>query len=243
MQFLYFFLNIICVFYFFNPINEKQQTLSEKTLIVKKCKDFDLNGKGDNPQWNLVNWTHMSLLEGAEETYETKFKVLYSDKGIYVLSYCEDSLITTDYENDQDDIWKGDVFEIFLQTNPSNPLYFEYEINPLNTELVLLIPNNNGDFLGWAPWHYEGDRKVKKAVRIHGGKAETGERISGWTAELFFPYKLFKGFKNVPPKPGTEWNGNFYRMDNDTGKRKKWSWAPIEESFHDYKKFRPIVFE
>ena len=169
--------------------------------------------------------------------------MLYSKTGIYVLASCEDNIISTDYKIDQGDIWEGDVFEVFLHTDPSNPLYFEYEINPFNAELVLLVPNSDDDFFGWAPWHYEGDRKVKKAVHILGGKADTGVKINGWTAEMYFPYTLFKALKNVPPKPGTAWTGNFYRMDYDTGTRIKWAWAPVEGSFHEYKKFRPIIFK
>lgn len=212
-------------------------------LVVEKCKDFEVSGKGDNAQWSEVPWTDLSLLDKTDNEFGTKFKMLYSDKGIYVLGHCEDGLITTDYTEDQGDIWNGDVFEVFLQTDASNPLYFEYEINPLNTELTILVPNNNGDFFGWLPWHYEGDRKVKKAVHIHDGVAETGAKISGWTAEMFFPYTLFKALKNVPPKPGTEWKGNFYRMDYDGGDQVKWSWQPVEKSFHEYKRFGSITFK
>ncbi|MCK5210929.1 MAG: carbohydrate-binding family 9-like protein [Cyclobacteriaceae bacterium] len=233
---------LVSLFYSKN-IQIDNMNSEKENLIVKHCNDFDLNGKGDNPQWNLAEWTQMALRDEAEDKYETKFKILYSGSGIYVLAFCEDKLISTEYVNDQDDIWESDVFEVFLHTDPSDPLYFEYEINPLNTELVLLIPNNDGDFMGWAPWHYEGDRKIKRAVHVLNGKAEPGAKISGWTAEMFFPYALFKGLKNVPPKPGTEWKGNFYRMDYDTGKRLSWSWAPVEGSFHEYEKFWPIVFK
>ena len=233
---------LVSLFYSKN-IQIENMNSQQENLIVKKCQDFELNGKGTNPQWNNVEWTQMSLLDDVKEKFETKFKMLYSQKGIYVLAYCEDKLISTNYVKDQDDIWESDVFEVFFHTDPSNPIYFEYEINPLNTELVLLIPNNEGNFMGWAPWHYEGDRKIKKAVQVHGGKAESGAKISGWNAEMFFPYALFNGLKNVPPKQGTEWTGNFYRMDYDTGKRIKWGWAPVEGSFHEYKKFRPILFK
>ena len=242
MHLSYIFINILVLLNPFNSMNKEQHSQSE-TLVVQSCTDFGITGKGDNPQWNSAEWTQMALRDEAEDPYETKFKILYSETGIYVLAFCEDKLISTEYEKDQDDIWESDVFEVFLHTDPSNPVYFEYEINPLNTELVLLIPNDDGDFMGWAPWHYEGDRKVKKAVQIHGGKAKPGEKITGWTAEMFFPYALFKGLKNVPPTPGTEWTGNFYRMDYDTGKRISWSWTPVEVSFHEYKKFRPIVFK
>jgi hypothetical protein len=212
-------------------------------LAVVKCEDFELNGKGDHAQWNKASWTTMPFAGEQKNAYETRFKILYSETGIYVLGHCEDKLISTDYTTDQGDIWNGDVFEVFLQTDEDNPLYFEYEINPLNAELVILVPNNEGDFFGWAPWHYDGNRKVKKAVNIQGGAAQSGEKINAWTIEVFFPYALFKALKNVPPKPGMEWKGNFYRMDYDTGERLSWSWKPVETTFHEYKKFGRLLFK
>lgn len=213
------------------------------TLNVKKCIDFPLTGTGVNPQWAQAPWNNMSLMDETKEEYITRFKMLYSEKGIYVLGNCEDKRISTDYKTDQGDIWNGDVFEVFLQTDKNNPLYFEYEINPLSTELVILVPNNEGEFYGWSPWHYEGDRKIIKAVKIHDGKSESGASIKGWTVELFFPFALFSGLKNVPSVSGTEWRGNFYRMDYDTGKQIKWGWKSVEGSFHEYDKFGTIIFE
>jgi hypothetical protein len=221
--------------------NDIEETGS--SLHVEKCGNFEVTGKGDNPNWNKVDWIAMNPLDNSKDAYLTKFKILYSSKGIYVLAFCEDKLISTQYTQDQGDIWEGDVFEVFLQTDPANPLYFEYEINPLNTELAILVPNNNGDFFGWSPWHYEGERKVTKAVQIDGGKAAIGEKVRSWTAEMFFPFALFKGLKNAPPQSGTIWKGNFYRMDYDGGARKSWGWQPVEINFHEYKKYGDIIFE
>lgn len=212
-------------------------------LNVEKSEDFEVNGKGDNPNWKKVDWITMNPLDKSKDAFQTQFKILYSRTGMYVLAYCEDTLISTEYTQDQGDIWEGDVFEVFLQTDPENPLYFEYEINPLNTELAILVPNNNGDFFGWSPWHYEGERKVVKAVHVEGGKAAPGEKVRSWTAEMFFPFALFKGLKNIPPKAGTTWKGNFYRMDYDKGVRKSWSWQPVEINFHEYKKYGTLNFK
>jgi hypothetical protein len=185
----------------------------------------------------------MTILDETENDFESKFKMLYSENGIYVLGSMEDKLISTDFMEDQGDIWNGDVFEVFLQTDPSNPLYFEYEINPLNAELAILVPNNEGDFFGWSPWHYEGPRKIKRAVQVIGGNAESGASVKSWNVEIFIPFALFKAMKNVPPEAGTEWRGNFYRMDYDSGEQIKWSWAPVESSFHEYNKYWPIIFK
>jgi hypothetical protein len=78
---------------------------------------------------------------------------------------------------------------------------------------------------------------------LEGGTAATGEKIRSWTAEMFFPFALFKGLKNAPPQVRNAiWKGNFYRMDYDGGVRKSWGWQPVEINFHEYKKYGTLNF-
>ena len=84
----------------------------------------------------------------------------------------DDEKITSPYKNDFDNLFNADVFEVFFHPNPGEPLYFEYEISPLNKELVLFIFNRHGKFGGWMPWHYE-DKKVVKKVIITGGQMKS----------------------------------------------------------------------
>ncbi len=185
----------------------------------------------------------MTKLDTGGRNYESRFKILYSTTGIYLFFNGEDSKITTEFDQDFGNLFKGDVFEAFFHTDPTLPLYFEYEVNQLNKELVLIIPNLKNSSYGWIPWHYENERQIKKAVNIVGGKMESGSSLSSWSAELFFPYDLFKPLQNVPPASGTVWNANFYRLDYDSGKGIKWAWAPIKKSFHEFEKFPQIKFE
>ncbi len=136
-------------------------------------------------------------------------------------------------KTDFSDLWKEDVVEAFFWTDETTPLYFEYELSPYNFELPILVPNNNGTFLGWLPWHYEGDRKTRHATRI---------TPNSWMAEFFIPYALLKPLSNVPPKKGTTWRCNFYRLDYDEGSS-KWSWQLTGKNFHDYEKFGTILFD
>ncbi len=210
-------------------------------LLVKKTTDFSISGSGENPAWQRTEWIPLTQLDKGKP-YESKFKILYTATGIYVLFYGEDERITSPFENDFDPLFRADVFEVFFHPQPSTPVYFEYEISPLNKELVLLIPNLKG-IQGWLPWNYTGNRKVKKNVVIQGGVMENKASIQSWTAELFFPYSLLSPLENTPPKSGTVWNANFCRLDYDSGSMMKWSWSPVTSSFHEYKKFRSIRFE
>jgi hypothetical protein len=60
--------------------------------------------------------------------YSTKVKVLYSGTGLYFLFDCEDKKLTTTITGDNKNIYTEDVVEVFLWTEESFPVYFEYEL-------------------------------------------------------------------------------------------------------------------
>jgi hypothetical protein len=66
--------------------------------------------------------------------------------------------------------------------------------------------------------------------------------MRSWMAECFFPYGLLNPLKPVPPAKGDTWNANFCRLDYDSGKMVKWSWSPVQRSFHEYKVYRAMIF-
>lgn len=218
------------------------QPAERPRLTVKPSQDFEVTGKGDNAAWRQAEWTALRRRQPDGHPYDTRFKVLYSDTGLYCLMDATDRTLTATMTEDFSDLWKEDVFEVFLWTDERYPVYFEYEISPLNVELPILVPNFGGKFLGWRPWHYEGPRLIRKNTSTTGGPKEPRASIDGWRAEFFIPYALLQPLQNVPPKPGTVWRANFYRMDYDGGKRTQWDWAPVGESFHEYQKFGDLVF-
>jgi len=209
-----------------------------KQFIVRHTTDFAVAGEGNNAFWQKVDWIVLDKKKGLAE-YETKAKFCYSDSGLYALFYCEDKKITATLKEDFADLFKEDVIELFLWTDESTPLYFEYELSPLNYELAILVPNFGGDFFGWKPWHYEDKRLTRHATKIV--KDENGA-ITSWTAEFFIPYALLKPLRNVPPKKGSQWRVNFYRIDYDHG-YSSWVWQPVEINFHDYRNFGVMKFE
>jgi len=218
------------------------QPSARPRLSVKPAQDFAVTGQGDHAAWQQVEWTPLRRRQPDGHPYESRFKMLYSPTGLYFLMDATDRTLTATMTEDFMDLWNEDVFEVFLWTDERYPVYFEYEISPLNRELPIIIPNFGGKFLGWRPWHYEGPRQIRKNTSVRGGPRESRAAIEGWRAEFFIPYALLTPLQNVPPKPGTIWRANFYRMDHDGGKRTQWEWAPVGESFHEYQKFGDLVF-
>lgn len=213
------------------------------TLHVSPTDDFEVTGSGDAPAWKKAEWTALRKRQADGHPYDTRFKILYSRTGIYVLMDGTDRRLTTTGRPDFSNLWEEDVYEAFFWTDESAPLYFEYEISPLGFELPILVSNNNGTFMGWLPWYYLNDRKIRKATSARGGPREKGAAVEGWTAEFFIPYALWKGINNSPPRTGSRWRANFYRMDHDDGKLTQWDWAPVGPSFHEYRNFGILIFD
>lgn len=215
----------------------------EDKLLIKKADDFEIDGTGTAPEWEKTSWVILPFRHGPESSLKTRTKVLYSEKGIYFLFECEDKVLTATYTEDFANLFNEDVVEVFLWTDENYPIYFEYELSPLNYELPILIPNIEGNAAGWRPWHYEGEKKTRHATSVKGGKKESGATISQWTAEFFIPYILLRPLQNVPPEKGTTWRANMYRIDYDGEEFKSWQWHPTSGSFHEFEKFGTFVFE
>lgn len=222
---------------------QPEPAASARVLRVRPTDDFQVTGDGTAPAWKQAEWEPLHRRNKDGHPYETRFKVLYSKTGLYVLMDATDERLTATLKEDFQNLWTEDVFEVFLWTDERYPVYFEYEISPLNFELPILIPNFDGKFMGWRPWHYDGGRKTRKATTVVGGPKESGAKIRGWKAEIFVPYELLNPLQNVPPKAGSRWRANFYRMDYDGGKTSSWDWSRVGPSFHEYQKFGTLVFE
>lgn len=229
---LYAQLMLSCLFAGTNLVAEDNAT-EDNVAQVSVCEDFEVTGEGLDASWNQASWIDLPQRNEKPVTYTTRVKALYSKTGIYFLFDCQDEKLTATMKEDNLDLWNEDVVEVFLWTGEDFPVYFEYELSPLNYELPIIVPNDKGRFFGWLPWHYEGDRKTRHA---------TSSSDKGWKAEFFIPYKLLTPLPQVPPEPGTKWRVNMYRIDYDQGQT-TFSWQPTAKTFHEFNKFGTFIFK
>ena len=229
---------IILFFIFIAMMGQTIPNPADNILRVIKCADFEVDGKGSDPEWDKSGWESLTQYQSASP-YKTRFKIMYSESGIYCLYDCMDNKINATLSGDNLDLWNEDVIEAFFWADEKVPVYFEYELSPLNQELVLMVPNYGGTFLGWIPWHYEGNRKTRHQVSI---QKDNNGKVNRWLGEFFIPFELMKPMVQSNPVKGTKWRANFYRIDYDATPG-EWSWMPIVNNFHDYLLYGSIVFE
>lgn len=220
--------------------NSKISNPADSMLPVIPCSDFKVTGDGSNAAWNNTTWITF-IQRGSDSPYQTRFKIMHSERGVYCLYHCQDNKISATLRGENLDIYREDVVEAFFWADETVPVYFEYELSPLNYELVLMVPNYDGNFLGWIPWHYSGKRLTQHAVSLQHEK-ENENAVTSWTGEFFIPYELMKPMVQSAPKKGTHWRANFYRIDYDKGPA-DWSWMPVNTNFHDYQRFGTILFQ
>lgn len=212
------------------------------SAIIKKSEDFKITGDGKSAAWEKTEWIELKPQGDTPGNYLTRVKVLYSGTGLYFLFDCEDKKLTSTIKADNMDLWEEDVVEVFLWTDESFPVYFEYELSPMNYELPIIVPNYKGTFLGWLPWHYEGDKRTRHATSVTGGRKKGGSSVTGWKGEFFIPYKLLAPLNQVPPVSGTKWRANMYRIDHDNGSQ-QYAWQKTYKTFHEYNNFGTFIFE
>ena len=144
-------------------------------------------------------------------------RLLYSQEGLYVLMEATDGKLTATMKEDfREPVDRGRVRGLPLARRARPDLL---RVRDLAAGLRAADPGPQPRRqVSWlAAWHYEGDRRTAKRPPRCGGAKKSGAKVTGWTAEFFIPYELLEPLHNVPPKSGTRWRANFYRMDYDDG--------------------------
>ena len=70
------------------------QPAERPRLSVKPTEDFEVTGKGDHAAWRQAEWTALRRREPVSHPYESRFKMLYSNTGLYFLMDGTDKTLT-----------------------------------------------------------------------------------------------------------------------------------------------------
>ena len=94
-------------------------------LQVHPTDDFEVTGAGDNAAWRKAEWTPLNRRQPEGLNYDSRFKVLYSNTGLYFLMEGTDRKLTATMTQDFMDLWHEDVFEVFLWPDQRSPIYLD----------------------------------------------------------------------------------------------------------------------
>ena len=130
---------------------------------------------------------------------------------------------------------------MFIDADGDGKTYVELQVNPKGATFDSYLPTYRQNQNDW-------DSGMKAGVQVDGTLDKRDDVDKGWTVELAIPLEAAQGkekeMKNVPPKVGTEWRVNFFRMDQPDGRPQAgtgWS-PPMVGDFHALDKFGVLVF-
>jgi alpha-galactosidase len=175
---------------------------------------FNTDWQGLNP--DPQRETQVRLLWTPEELF-LRFEARY--RGITVFA-------DSDPNGRRDQLWDGDVAEVFLQPDSSDPLqYEEFEVSPNGMWIDLQLSHGERRDLG------SGLRR----------RTIIDEAWRTWTAELALPMSSL----TLHFDPTTTWRVNFFRVEGAAEPRFYSAWRPTgtpEPNFHVPAAFGKLVF-
>ncbi len=212
----------------FTHVNELPTAFAQPLTVPP-----DAEGLPAESAWKLspgVRFDHDWQAQNADPDRATEVQLLWTPDTLFLRFQVKYRNITVfpDAREDgwRDELWNGDVAEVFLQPDSRDPWkYKEFEISPNGFWIDLDIINRR---------HTELHSKLRRRV-VQDPQAKT------WTAELAIPMLSL-----TPHFDATQsWRVNFFRVEGAAEPRFYSAWSPTysrEPDFHVPRAFGKLVF-
>ena len=173
----------------------------------------------------------------------TKARLLWDDKYLYFCADMEDADLFANIKEHNGMIWNNDVFELFFKPAQDRHTYYEFQVNPLNTQLELFLPSRGaGGYTRFAPTTKFG---METAVKLQGTLNQWEDQDKGWIVEGRIPWTAFKA-SGGKPAHGAAWRFALCRYDYSVAfeQPELSSTAPLTQpNFHRYEDYGVLTFK
>jgi hypothetical protein len=179
----------------------------EKTPIV-------IDGKLDDAEWSRANVLDF-VVAGTElpPTNRVEGRMMWDDSYLYVGLWAGDEDVWSVFTQRDDPNYQEDVLEAFIQPNPDDPTYYNFEINAIGTiyDAMAVGYFSGGMYVHrWKTWNCEG---LKVATSVDGTVNDYTDRDRSRTLEMAIPFAGLPSLKGKTPVPGDRWKGNLCGFD------------------------------
>ncbi len=225
------------------------QTVQERppiaqTVVYRTSKPIRIDGILDEPEWRMAAPLELKDIKGRSAP-KTFARLLWDDRYLYIAFECEDEDIWATKTKRDDFLWEEEVVEVFIDPDGDGLNYYEFQVNPLGTQIDLLIPDAvEGVKHGKknAEWNCQG---WLSAVKVRGTVNKRDDTDEGWTIETAIPLSELTRPASLAPRPGAGWRLNLYRIDRPKGKENDpllLSWSKCLVWFHEPERFARVTF-
>ncbi|MEO6777419.1 MAG: carbohydrate-binding family 9-like protein [Kofleriaceae bacterium] len=179
-----------------------------------------IDGIGTEPGYGLAILSpEFATAEGSQDPVgKANAKVTWDDHALYIFVTVEDTDIVSPFTKHDEDLWKADAIEIFIDADSNRRGYVELQVSPANVTFDKWWPQTRAQD-NLADMSYESN--MQTAVKLRGTVAP-GDTDQGWDVEIAIPWAAVKGKDdamrvNLPPHVGDRWRMNIVRTNQRTG--------------------------
>lgn len=192
-------------------------------------------------------WRPARRLTWGPTRYETAFRALWSDSGLFIRFDSTDPDPWHTLGQRDGRLWEEEVVELFVAPERAGRRYLEIEMSPGNvvSDLYVSLPDRRFDLA----WNLHG--LESRVFPLH----DVAGRTQGWTVVAFLPWDGMRlpasaPVSVTPPRPGDRWRFNVFRIERPGGKVRPevgalyLAWSPTgQRSFHVAEAFRELEFQ
>ncbi|HIA05033.1 MAG TPA: hypothetical protein EYN06_08685 [Myxococcales bacterium] len=213
--------------------------------VRKAISPIVIDGKLDETAWRAaVSSPAFKRPDGtqANSSMHTRVKLLWDDEALYVGFQVRDKAPTSKFTKRDEELWRSDVVEVYLDPGADMKNYVELQVSPKNIIFdALFKERRKPDWKDARSWNLRG---MKSAVQagILPGRA----KHQGWTVEIAVPWSGLADAQGAKPKPNTRWKANFFRIDAPGDFNHLVSWSSVSDDrrpdFHNLKRAGYLIF-
>ncbi|QJW96013.1 PQQ-dependent sugar dehydrogenase [Frigoriglobus tundricola] len=174
-----------------------------------------LDGVADEPAWKHaqpIAAFHLPWLGDKARMGRTAAtaKLLWDREYLYFHCEMEDSDLFADITAHDGELWKNDVFEIFLRPDATRAGYYEFQVNAAGAHFDAFYPKY--DVTSGVEWSKVGQFHMESKVKLRGTLNKRDDTDKGWSVEGRISWTDFVR-TGGRPVPGEKWKLNLCRYD------------------------------
>ena len=233
----------------------EEPNVSQTYVVQRAVSMAELTGQArarlPRSQWDGAAWGKAETFtvghfheRSSDHHPKVQGKLLYTDKGIYVIFKVDDRYVISKHTEYQDPVCRDSCVEFFVQPKPGKG-YLNFEINCGGTLLLQYHERDKDGKDVCVPVPTE----AAQGITIYHSTPETVvpeiSEETTWYVEYFVPFSIFEhSVGPLGPVTGQAWRANFYKCADQSSHPHWGAWAPIGEelSFHQPRFFGTIRF-
>ncbi|HWB75069.1 MAG TPA: carbohydrate-binding family 9-like protein, partial [Nannocystaceae bacterium] len=168
-----------------------------------------IDGVIDDAVWSVAtSTTLLDSLDGEPVAPASTLQLAWDDAALYAAVRCDDDDVWSEYEAQDDPLWKQEVFELFLLGPGDRKRYLELQVSPRGVTFDAKFERYRQGDEAW-------DGQWQAAVAVDGTVARRDDRDRGWSVEVAVPWSEICAHTQTtcPPRAGTSFRINAFRFD------------------------------